>query len=270
MLILPEDKSIISLLNPDESKLLLLAIFTDEGEEVDLSVMSDLTKMAYFVIRDKSERISSKYVNFLNKQSKNGGKGGAPSGNQNAKKQPETTQNNPSQPKQPKSTQNNPKQPKTTETTQNKPTVPYQTEPYRTEPNQTDTKKTKGIKTPPTQTLPVRVVERVRVETPKKIQYAEFVSMTNDEYSSLVAKVGEAGALRCIEILDNYKGSSGKKYKSDYRTMFTWVIKRYYEETTPTPIATATRMQAPNANPKASASFLDLLDENGKLREEYT
>ncbi|MCM1380870.1 MAG: hypothetical protein NC192_02955, partial [Muribaculaceae bacterium] len=47
---------------------------------------------------------------------------------------------------------------------------------------------------------------------------------------SLVAKVGESGAKRCIEILDNYKGSTGKTYQSDYRTILNWVIKRYEEE----------------------------------------
>lgn len=65
---------------------------------------------------------------------------------------------------------------------------------------------------------------------PAKIQFAEFVSMTNDEYTSLVAKVGEQGTKRCIEILDNYKGSSGKKYNSDYRAILNWVITRYEEE----------------------------------------
>lgn len=65
---------------------------------------------------------------------------------------------------------------------------------------------------------------------PEKVQFAEFVSMTNDEYTSLVAKVGEQGAKRCIEILDNYKGSSGKKYSSDYRAILNWTIARYEEE----------------------------------------
>jgi len=65
---------------------------------------------------------------------------------------------------------------------------------------------------------------------PKKTVYAEFVSMTIDEYSSLVTKLGEDGTKRCIEILDNYKGSTGKKYKSDYRTILNWVITRYEEE----------------------------------------
>ena len=64
-----------------------------------------------------------------------------------------------------------------------------------------------------------------------KHPFAEFVSMTNDEHSSLVVKLGsEESAQRCIEILDNYKGSTGKKYKSDYRAILSWVIDKYHEE----------------------------------------
>ena len=33
-----------------------------------------------------------------------------------------------------------------------------------------------------------------------------------------------------IEILDNYKGSKGKKYRSDYRAILNWVVNRYNEE----------------------------------------
>jgi hypothetical protein len=62
-----------------------------------------------------------------------------------------------------------------------------------------------------------------------KVQFAEFVSMTNDEYSSLVTKIGEEGAAWCVEKLDNYKGSTGKKYENDYRTILSWVIVRYKE-----------------------------------------
>jgi len=69
--------------------------------------------------------------------------------------------------------------------------------------------------------------EEARVE---KTKYADFVSLTNDEYSSLVTKLGEEGTKRCIEILDNYKGSTGKKYKSDYRTILNWVVQRYEDE----------------------------------------
>jgi hypothetical protein len=67
-------------------------------------------------------------------------------------------------------------------------------------------------------------------DKPPQTQYAEFVSMSDDEYSSLTAKLGEDGAKRCVEILDNYKGASGKKYASDYRAILNWVIKRYDEE----------------------------------------
>jgi len=65
----------------------------------------------------------------------------------------------------------------------------------------------------------------------KKVKYAEFVSLTNDEYLSLVAKLGsEDGANRCIEILDNYKGQNNKRYRSDYRAILNWVIDRLEEE----------------------------------------
>lgn len=64
-----------------------------------------------------------------------------------------------------------------------------------------------------------------------KTKYAEFVSLKDDEYSSLVEKLGNEEAVkRCIEILDNYKGSKGKKYKSDYRAILSWVIEKYEKE----------------------------------------
>lgn len=70
----------------------------------------------------------------------------------------------------------------------------------------------------------------VEYNKPDKIRYAEFVTMTASEYELLISKVGEKGAKRCVEILDNYKGSSGRKYASDYRTMLSWVIDRYEQE----------------------------------------
>lgn len=80
------------------------------------------------------------------------------------------------------------------------------------------------------------IKQEVKNNTPKpptkssKKKYAEFVHMTTDEYNSLIEKVGEHGANRCVEILDNYKGANGKKYKSDYRAILNWVISRYKEE----------------------------------------
>lgn len=80
-------------------------------------------------------------------------------------------------------------------------------------------------------TYPPKSKKNVRKESkPEKTMFAEFVSMTDEEYASLVTKLGEQGAKRCVEILDNYKGASGKKYDSDYRAILNWVVKRYEEE----------------------------------------
>lgn len=65
----------------------------------------------------------------------------------------------------------------------------------------------------------------------EKVQYAEYVRMQEKEYQALIEVVGgEESARRCIEILDNYKGSSGKTYKDDYRAIRSWVIERLREE----------------------------------------
>lgn len=58
----------------------------------------------------------------------------------------------------------------------------------------------------------------------EKQHFAEFVSMTNTEYEKLVSTHGEEFANQCIKKLDNYKGSTGKTYKSDYRAICSWVI----------------------------------------------
>ena len=66
-------------------------------------------------------------------------------------------------------------------------------------------------------------------EQEEKTHFAEFVSMTNAEYEKLVSTYGKEFADQCITILDNYKGSSGKKYKSDYRAILNWVIDKAKE-----------------------------------------
>ena len=90
---------------------------------------------------------------------------------------------------------------------------------------------------------------------PEKIKYADFVSLTNAEYEALVAKLGEDGAKRCIEILDNYKGAKGKKYKSDYRAILNWVVERYEEE----------QRRKQRDKPKTNNPFLELAKEEGLL-----
>lgn len=65
----------------------------------------------------------------------------------------------------------------------------------------------------------------------EKIHFAEFVSMTNAEYDKLVSTYGKDFADQCINSLDNYKGSTGKKYKSDYRAILSWVIDKVKQRT---------------------------------------
>ena len=66
--------------------------------------------------------------------------------------------------------------------------------------------------------------EEEEEEEEEKEKYAECVSMTKIEYEKLTTKYGKDFTIKCIEKLDNYKGSNGKKYKSDYRTILNWVV----------------------------------------------
>ncbi len=102
-----------------------------------------------------------------------------------------------------------------------------------------------------------KVNNNARAQTPKpeKIKYADFVSLTNAEYKALVAKLGEEGTKRCIEILDNYKGAMGKRYKSDYRAILNWVVERYEEE----------QRRKQHDKSKTSNPFLELAKEEGIL-----
>jgi len=67
----------------------------------------------------------------------------------------------------------------------------------------------------------------------EKNKYAEFVAMTEEEYGKLCDEYGEINTKEAVKILDNYKGSKGKKYKSDYRAILSWVMKRVQSEVAP-------------------------------------
>lgn len=56
-----------------------------------------------------------------------------------------------------------------------------------------------------------------------KKHYAEYVIMTEEEYSKLVTQYGEAFIKEKIIDLNLWKGSKGKKTKSDYLTILTWI-----------------------------------------------
>lgn len=77
---------------------------------------------------------------------------------------------------------------------------------------------------------PLTPEQQEKAEKAKKYKYAEFVSLTRDEYAKLCAEYSEESAKVMIGILNSYKGSKGKKYKSDYHTIRGWVKDKYYED----------------------------------------
>ena len=83
-----------------------------------------------------------------------------------------------------------------------------------------------------------------------KIAYADDVLLTETEYSALIAKLGSKQAAdECIEILSNYKGATGRKYKSDYKAILNWVVDKYHERH-----KTPTRAQPGTQNDPVSAA----------------
>lgn len=94
----------------------------------------------------------------------------------------------------------------------------------------TENNKGKESKSKVNKNIKEKDTKKKKGEGVEKIQFAEFVHLKQNEYDELVNRFGENGARDIITILDNYKGSSGKKYVSDYRAMSSWVIKRYEEE----------------------------------------
>lgn len=80
--------------------------------------------------------------------------------------------------------------------------------------------------------LPKRKEEKRREEKGKEEKRAreEFVFLSDREYENLIAEYGENDTKQMIEILNNYKGSTGKTYKSDFMAIKNWVVKRLAED----------------------------------------
>lgn len=64
----------------------------------------------------------------------------------------------------------------------------------------------------------------------KKTYYAEYVSMTEEEYKKLIDKYGLSKVNKMIDKLDNFKGANGRKYTSDYRAILSWVVSAVSKE----------------------------------------
>lgn len=104
----------------------------------------------------------------------------------------------------------------------------------------------------------------------EKRKFAEFVAMTNAEYETLVSTYGVEFANRCIEILDNYKGATGKKYKSDYRAIRNWVIDRVEEERRKNPSRLINGSAEPIRVPKEELEWLAELERKQRERNQAT
>ena len=71
------------------------------------------------------------------------------------------------------------------------------------------------------------------VHKPKRtgeVEYADFVRMLPTEHDKLVMDLGKEDADRCITILNDYKGSTGKQYDNDYYAIRSWVVRRLRED----------------------------------------
>ena len=63
-------------------------------------------------------------------------------------------------------------------------------------------------------------------EVKKVSKIADKVMAYDEEYQKLTDQHSKSFVDKCIEILNNYKLSSGKRYKSDYHTILNWVVER--------------------------------------------
>lgn len=81
--------------------------------------------------------------------------------------------------------------------------------------------------TPPCDHGGATVGEGERVSGDKeKRRYLDHVLLTNEEYQKLTERFGSPLTNKAIEILNQYIGSTGKRYKSHYYTLLGWPMER--------------------------------------------
>lgn len=95
----------------------------------------------------------------------------------------------------------------------------------------------------------VKAPPKPRQQPAQKVKYADDVHLTPDEYAKLVSLYGEDDAKGIIELLSNYKGQNGKRYKSDYKAILNWAADAYYQRTN----INNNGMQRQNANRRPNA-----------------
>lgn len=95
----------------------------------------------------------------------------------------------------------------------------------------------------------VKAPPKPKQQPAQKVKYADDVHLTPDEYAKLVALYGEDDTKGIIELLSNYKGQNGKRYKSDYKAILNWASAAYYQRTN----INNNGMQRQNANRRPNA-----------------
>ena len=106
---------------------------------------------------------------------------------------------------------------------------------------------------------PLSPEQQEKVEKAKKYKYADYVTLTRDEYAKLCVEFTEDAAKEMIDMLNNYKGSKGRKYKSDYLTIRGWVKDKYYENMNRYGQQTGTTAATDIGKPSAKRTFRDTL-----------
>lgn len=97
----------------------------------------------------------------------------------------------------------------------------------------------------------------------QKTQYAESVYMTEKEYQTLLEKHDKAFVDRCIEVLNNYKLSSGRHYNSDYHAILSWVEKKVMEDISKEKSKQPVPVQVPIQTDPHENPFTKYLNESG-------
>lgn len=67
-------------------------------------------------------------------------------------------------------------------------------------------------------------VNRIEEKRKEKNRYRDNVSLTEKEYNKLIEKYGNNNIDKILDKLSSYKQAHGKRYKSDYGAINTWVI----------------------------------------------
>lgn len=107
----------------------------------------------------------------------------------------------------------------------------------------------------------------IKLNEGKKKEVCEDVFLFDNEIEKLINEYGDAGYNRMIDILSNYKGSTGKKYKSDYKAILNWVVKRFQEEKVNPKKSNPLRDNFySNTYAKELLDKSDLFDKNGMLK----